>query len=134
MTPIMKLARRLPELLNRSDRLDDLASDHPEGSPRRDALKHRSSDEFRRACAIDEKIIALAPQDLDDAVVLLVLALEFAEGADSACTTDKVLADIRRVRAALERVIALTVDMADFDLSLIGRGEMREAIRQAAAA
>jgi hypothetical protein len=118
MSPIMRLARSLPELLNRSDRLG-------------------SSDDFERACEIESKIVNMAPRDPDDAVVLLALAAEFAETADYACKggdMDNARADIKRLRAAVYGVLALMVEMTDFDLSLIGREEMRQTIGSAAAA
>jgi hypothetical protein len=128
VTPIMNLARRLPELLNRCDRFDDLASDHPEGSPRREALKRRSSAEFRRACALDAKIAGMPPRDWDDVIVVLALAVEFAESVDSALATDDLehaRTDIKHLRRAVNRIFSFAVPEIDFDLSMIGRAEMQ---------
>jgi hypothetical protein len=123
----MTLARRLPELLNRSDRLDAEADATPEGSPRRDALKRRSAAEFARACALDVKIVAMPPQDSDDAVAILSLAVEFGELVDNALATndlDHARADLGHLRNALSRVFAFVLEDTAFDLSVIGREEM----------
>jgi hypothetical protein len=133
-TPIMKLALRLPELLYRSERLEGLASDHPNGSRRRKTLSRQSSDDFRRAREIESKIVNVAPRDLDDAVVLLALAAEFAELAENDCfcvggaAMDNACSDLNHLRSALKGVLALVVEMIDFDMASIGREDIRQSL------
>ncbi len=124
-SPIMRLARRLPGLLSRSDRLEGLASNQPEGSASRETLKHRSAEDFQRACEIESKIVDMVPRDLDDAVVLLALAAEFAETAEYACgggEIENARSDLNHLRSAVKRALILAVDLTDFDLTLIGIG------------
>jgi hypothetical protein len=133
-TPIMKLALRLPELLYRSERLDGLASDHPKGPRRSKALRRRSSDDFRRVREIESKIVNTAPRDLDDAVVLLALAAEFAMLAENDCcgaggaAMDNARSDLNHLRSALKRVLTLVVEMTDFDMASIGHEDIRQSL------
>lgn len=122
MTQIMQLALRLPELTNRSERLDAMASDLPERSRRRKSVEKRASAVFRQAVSLDTKIMAKTPKSVEDAVTQLAIARDYAQMAETAIDpADKSgREDMAKVRGVIDRVTAFLAAEIDFDLSSIG--------------